>query len=91
MPLQMCAVILLLTGCSFTLESDSGKISSPGFPNQNYANFVECSWTINTASDRGITLHFDDTQFSVDPSDTIQVRNLDVWRNVLFKVTFLAI
>ncbi|XP_035824571.1 uncharacterized protein LOC101861248 [Aplysia californica] len=60
------------TGCSFTLESDSGEISSPGFPNQNYANSVECSWTINTASGRGITLHFDDTRFSVDSTDTIQ-------------------
>ncbi|XP_061175426.1 uncharacterized protein LOC133184388 [Saccostrea echinata] len=46
-------------GCNARYTADAGEITSPGFPNVNYANFQTCTWTIDIPSGKGVTLLLD--------------------------------
>ncbi|KAK7004859.1 fibropellin-1 [Biomphalaria glabrata] len=58
------------TGCSVVLDSDFGKISSPGFPYSAYSNSLTCTWKIKTKSNKSFTLLWDNT-FDIHPSDEL--------------------
>ncbi|KAL5018908.1 hypothetical protein ScPMuIL_004630 [Solemya velum] len=47
-------------GCDVTYDSDSGCVSSPGYPNALYANSQSCTWAIKNPNNMPATLHFEE-------------------------------
>ncbi|KAL5010260.1 hypothetical protein ScPMuIL_012565 [Solemya velum] len=66
-----------IANCNQTLRANSGRITSPGFPN-NYPTQSNCETTIQTAIGTTLTLYF--TSFMVEPHsecrfDYLQINN----------------
>ncbi|XP_062611525.1 uncharacterized protein LOC134273339 [Saccostrea cucullata] len=62
-------------GCSARYTADAGEITSPGFPNVNYANFQTCTWTIDIPTGKGVTLLLDrDSGYEIEDNvDFLQI------------------
>eukprot|EP00105_Crassostrea_gigas_P024115 XP_011444257.1 PREDICTED: sushi, von Willebrand factor type A, EGF and pentraxin domain-containing protein 1 isoform X2 [Crassostrea gigas] len=62
-------------GCVARYTADAGEITSPGYPNVNYANFQTCTWTIDISSGKGVKVMLDRSKgFEIaDNEDFIQV------------------
>ncbi|XP_065923868.1 uncharacterized protein [Magallana gigas] len=62
-------------GCVARYTADAGEITSPGYPNVNYANFQTCTWTIDISSGKGVKVMLDISKgFEIaDNEDFIQV------------------
>uniref|UniRef100_A0A8W8JHB7 CUB and sushi domain-containing protein 3 n=1 Tax=Magallana gigas TaxID=29159 RepID=A0A8W8JHB7_MAGGI len=62
-------------GCVARYTADAGEITSPGYPNVNYANFQTCTWTIDIPSGKGVKVMLDRSKgFEIaDNEDFIQV------------------
>uniref|UniRef100_K1QDS6 Fibropellin-1 n=1 Tax=Magallana gigas TaxID=29159 RepID=K1QDS6_MAGGI len=63
-------------GCVARYTADAGEITSPGYPNVNYANFQTCTWTIDISSGKGVKVMLDRSKgFEIaDNEDFIQHR-----------------
>lgn len=66
---------ILFSGCIARYTADAGEITSPGYPNVNYANFQTCTWTIDIPSGKGVKVMLDRSEGVeiADNEDFIQV------------------
>ena len=65
------------SGCDVTLTGSYGVIESPAFGVADYNNHLTCTWTIQEAQGRAITLRFDEF-ITENNFDNVKVRHADV-------------
>lgn len=67
--------LVVFSGCIARYTADAGEITSPGYPNVNYANFQTCTWTIDIPSGKGVKVMLDRSKgFEIaDNEDFIEV------------------
>ncbi|KAL8573023.1 hypothetical protein ACOMHN_010453 [Nucella lapillus] len=62
------------TACGRTLHSETGVITSPGYPD-NYPNTRNCTWIINAPANRQIRLNITTFRLESCPYDYLEIRN----------------
>ena len=66
------------TACGGDLRSESGRVSSPGFPD-TYPPSVECVWTLAASLGNIVQINFE--SFDIEESDNCNEDYVDIYRD----------
>ena len=65
-----------IEGCSAAITAADGYVASPGYGATGYANFITCTWEINSGNGRSFILVFEDEFWLEEGVDFVRVRHV---------------